>query len=216
MTRSPVVTRRSARLRGPLLTAVLLLADAIGAGPAHATLAARVKASARVASTVSATCPLQPSSAAPTGQAWAFSDSGLPSSSHPGLSSSYLHGRGTWTAHTANGTICRSDRATGASGSAQRDIVLAVNGTAQLTPGITRLGLLGVGLALAARVSASDDASCAVGTRARVTLFASYHEVHRDSVQLRFTGGCNSYDSTYSGTRLHVLISRNGQQVNSA
>jgi hypothetical protein len=78
------------------------------------------------------------------------------------------------------------------------------------------LGLLGVELALKVRVAASDDPACAVGSSGTVTLFASYYSTHRDSLRLRFAAGCADHDHTYSGSSLHVLITRKGVQVNSA
>jgi hypothetical protein len=81
---------------------------------------------------------------------------------------------------------------------------------------VTRKGLLGVELALKVKVSASDDSACPVGTIGTVTLFASYFETHRDTLALTFSGGCTDHDHRYSGSSLHVLITRKGAQVNSA
>jgi hypothetical protein len=47
-----------------------------------------------------------------------------------------------------------------------------------------------------------------------VTLFASYYQEHRDSLQLHLGGGCSTYDYTYTGSQLHVLIADDGRQVN--
>lgn len=94
--------------------------------------------------------------------------------------------------------------------------MLNVAGAARLSPGVVRLGLSGVQLTLSVSVSASDDTACPTGTRGSVTLFASYHEVHRDSVRMHFAGACASHDHLYTGSALHVLIARNGGQVNSA
>ena len=111
------------------------------------------------------------------------------------------------------GTICRADRLLDHS---SRELVLTVRGRSRISPGVTRLGRRGVALVLSATVSASDAAGCAVGTRATVMLFASYHEVHRDSVQLRFAGACSFGDATFLGAQLRVLIARDGHQVNGA
>lgn len=188
--------------RSHLLLAAAVLASALLAG-----------ASAGAAGPGSARCPIKAASAASALVQWAFTETGAPSGSHPGIASSYTHGRGTWVSGRARGTICHQDSAPGAP---SRNLVLSVTGSARLSPGITRLGLPGVQLTLPVSVSASDDPACPAGVRGSVTLFASYHEVHRDSVRLRFAAACAAHDHVYTGARLHVLIARNGHQVNSA
>jgi hypothetical protein len=118
----------------------------------------------------------------------------------------YLYGAGTWSSGAAKGAICSSQ--TG------HDVVLTVSGTAKLEPQITRFGLPGVGLTLPLDVSATDDTACAAGVRGTITFFASYHAVHHDSASVHFEAGCADHDGTYSGSELHVLVARNGAQVN--
>ena len=134
-----------------------------------------------------------------------------PAPPHPALVSSYAHGRGGWGGGHGSGTICLQ---LSLPGGVADTLVLAVSGTAAVSPGITRLGLPGVGLLLHTSVSASSDPSCAVGARGTASLFASYHEVHDDLVQLH--GGCSGYHYTFKGGALHVLIARDGHQVDSA
>jgi hypothetical protein len=177
-------------------------AGALGRPPAGAT-GGRVLAAS--------SCPLKPSAGIPRGRAWAFSETGAPSSAHVGLNSAYTHGRGTWTGGRGSGTICRQD--TLADGT-RRDIVLAVRGRATISPGITRLGRRGVGLALTVTVSASDSAACATGTSGTVTIFASYFQGHHDSVQLRFGPACSAESATFAGRALHALVANEGHQVN--
>jgi hypothetical protein len=160
-----------------------------------------------------ANCPLKTGSPSGGNVQWAFTETGAPGGSHPGISSSYTHGRGSWTGGRATGTVCSEDSPTKGP---QRKLVLAVAGKARLSPGITQSGLPGVGLVLPVRVSASDDGACAAGTHGTVTLFASYHAIHRDSLRLRFAAACADHDHRYGGSQLHVLIARNGAQVNSA
>jgi hypothetical protein len=189
----------------PLLVCTALVgAIAVSTGAAAPTSAARAAGSAR--------CPI--SAGSPTGGnvQWAFTDSAPPSGAHPGIASSYTHGHGTWTGGHASGTVCHEDTLTGGHGS--RELVLRIGGTAKLSPGITRLGLRGVALELKGTVSASNDPACVSGTHGTVTLFASYYSVHRDSVQLRFTGGCADHDHTFIGSQLRVLLTRGGAQVN--
>jgi hypothetical protein len=156
-------------------------------------------------------CPLKPSSATPTGEAWAFTQTGLPATPHAGITSSYSHGRGTWAGGHGAGTICAQE-SVGAQTS--HDLVLTLVGAARLSPQITRLRHLGAGLALNVKVAASDDQSCSVGERGTITLFASYYEQHDDSVALALRGDCSSYRYIYTGSQVHVLIADNGRQVN--
>ncbi len=157
-----------------------------------------------------AACPLKASSTIPSGEAWAFTETGAPSTPHPGIASSYTHGRGTWAGGRGRGTICNEDTV---SAHPSHNLVLAVAGAARTSPEITRLGHLGVGLVLKLAVSASDDPACPAGTRGTATLFASYFQGHHDSIALRFTGSCGAYDFTYSGSQVHVVIADNGGAV---
>ncbi len=159
-------------------------------------------------------CPIKAVAAGSPQVEWAFTESGPPSGAHRGVVSSYTHGRGTWHGGRASGTICHADQLTGGAGS--QDLVLAATSGSKLSPHVTRLGLLGVELALRVKVAASDDAACAVGSPGTVTLFASYYSVHRDSLRLRFAAACADHDHSYGGPGLHVLITRKGAQVNSA
>jgi hypothetical protein len=168
-------------------------------------------ASARARASGTAQCPLKPTSTIPGGEAWAFTVTGRPSTPRGGVSSTYTHGRGGWGGARGSGTICSQDTITG---HAPRDLVLKVGGSAHVSPGITRLGRLGTGLALNVTVLASNDEHCVSGTRGTVVLFASYYQGHRDSVQLHFAAGCASHDATYLGPHVVALIARNGHQVN--
>jgi len=156
-------------------------------------------------------CPLKSSSNIPPGEVWAFHDTGAPSTPHPGIASSYTHGRGTWGGGHGGGTICDEDRL--ASGQPHA-IVLTVAGPSRVSPLVTRLGHPGVELGLSVSVAASNDPACPTRTHGAVTIFASYHEVHDDSVQLHFGGACSAYNATFLGSSLSALIADNGRQVN--
>ena len=158
------------------------------------------------------TCPASAAAASGAVQ-WEFGVIGAPTAGASGVTSSWTRGKGTWSAGAASGPICESDSG---SGIPKRDIVLRASGSSTLSPQIKRYGLLGVGLALGVRVSASDDRACPVGTSGTVTLFASYYSTHRDSIALRFRGGCADHDHTFTGSIVRVLIARDGAQVNSA
>lgn len=161
-----------------------------------------------------AKCPLNPG-ATPTGGdvQWAFTVSGPPRGRHPGVVTSYTHGRGSWTRRRSRGTVCQQNSGTGA---LKHNVLFAANGSAHLSPRITRGGLLGVGLVLPLVVTKTDDATCAVGTRGKVTLFASYFEIHRDTIRLHFGAGCATHGFSFSGSGVHVFIARHGAQVNTA
>ena len=187
-------------------TWVSALAIAVGASAAPGSTATYAATAASVAK-----CPLKSSSSIPPGDAWAFHDTAAPSSPHPGINSSYVHGRGHWGAGRGSGTICLAN--TSSSG-VSHELVLGVAGSARVHAGVTRLGHRGVQLALQVSVTTSDDPSCPVGSHGGVVLFASYYEQHRDSLQLRFAGTCAAYADTFTGSQLSALIADNGHQVN--
>ena len=62
-------------------------------------------------------------------------------------------------------------------------------------------------------VTRSDDDTCAIGTHGRVTLYASYYDVHIDRAIMRFSAGCTSHDHTYREPALKIGIQRHGVQV---
>ena len=183
---------------------------ACGCGALAAIVAMATGAAAKPADHVQ--CPLKTGSPSGGDVQWAFTESGPPSGRHPGIRSSYTHGRGSWSAGRATGTVCSQDSLTGGG---SRNLVLPAAGRAKLSPRITKLGRLGVGLVVRVRVTASDDSACVPGTRGTVTLFASYYAVHHDSVSVHFANGCADHDHAYSGSGVHVLIAHDGAQVNS-
>lgn len=173
-------------------------------------LAPAAPAGAAAPASAAVKCPLAPASGIPGGEAWAFTQSGASGSSHAGISSSYIHGRGSWRGGHGTGTICIQDSL---SAGGEHTVVLAVSGASRLSPGITRVGHVGAGLVLGFTVAASDDPGCAAGTRGTATLFASYYEGHHDLLSLRFDGACAAYEQTFSDQALHVAIARDGHQL---
>jgi hypothetical protein len=55
----------------------------------------------------------------------------------------------------------------------------------------------------------STDPSCAAGTRGTLTVFASYNNVVRDSVQLAFPHACKSHAHRYTGRRVTTNVPPN-------
>jgi hypothetical protein len=144
---------------------------------------------------------------------WVWSAIGAPSSAAASVSSSVSGGHGTWRKGQAGGTICV--QLTG-SGGARRNVVLTVSGPSKLSPSVTKLHELGIGLVLAVTVSATDDAAaCPDATTGTVRLFASYYEVHKDRAILTFAAPCAGDDLTFEGSILHVEIARDGHQITS-
>ena len=164
------------------------------------------------ATTTAVRCPASAAASAGPVQ-WLFSEIGAPTPSSSTVNWSWTRGSGSWNSARASGTICSEDRG---GGLAARNLVLRVSGSSTLSPMITKLGLLGVGIVLPVSVSASDDAACPRGTTGSVTLFASYYSIHRDSIVMRFARACASHDHSFGGTIVHVEIARNGHQVSTA
>jgi hypothetical protein len=159
-----------------------------------------------------AQCPAGIASSSTTVQ-WVWSAIGKPASGAASVISSVSGGNGTWRKGRASGTICAQLTQ---SGGVRHNIVLTVSGPAKLSPSITKLHELGIGLVLAVTVSATDDAAaCPDATTGTVALFASYYEVHKDRAILTFAAPCAGYDLTFKGSILHIEIARDGHQIKS-
>jgi hypothetical protein len=142
---------------------------------------------------------------------WVWSAYGKPSSSAGKVSYSQTGGNGTWSGGAAQGTICSENQG---GGKPKRSIVLKVSGGSKLTPGLTRGGLLGVGITFGVTVSKSGDPDvCPVGSTGTVTLFASYYSTHSDKASMTFAGTCAGWNESFSGSILHVEISNNGAMI---
>jgi hypothetical protein len=147
----------------------------------------------------------------PSSAQWVWSAFGKPASSGGGVSYSQSGGNGTWSGGSAHGTICSENQG---GGKPKRSIVLKVSGASKLTPGLTRGGLLGIGITLQVTVSKSGDPDgCPVGSTGKVTLFASYYSTHSDRASIAFNGACTGWNESFSGSILHVEISNNGAMI---
>ena len=155
-------------------------------------------------------CPAGVAALPPSAQ-WVWSAYGKPASSAGGVSYSQSGGNGSWAGGQAHGTVCSENQG---GGEPKRSIVLKVSGASKLSPGITRGGLLGVGITLQATVSKSGDpAGCPTGSTGTVTLFASYYSTHSDRASLVFTGTCAGWNESFKGSILHVEISNHGAMI---
>jgi hypothetical protein len=168
-------------------------------------------AASATASPETVRCPASAGASAGAVQ-WEFTALGVPNAPSGRVNWSWTRGRGSWNAGKASGTVCAEDRGRGI---ATRDLVLTASGNSLLTPHTTQHGMLGVSLVIGVRVHASDDAHCVTGTRGTITLFASYYSVHVDTIALHFAAACSDHNHGFSGSVVHVLIARNGAQVNS-
>ena len=56
------------------------------------------------------------------------------------------------------------------------------------------------------RIKSSTDPGCKVGTRGRVTLFASYNGVRSDSVQFFFPAACEDHNHLYHGPQVNNQV----------
>ena len=120
---------------------------------------------------------------------------------HPvtGATGAYARGHGTINLHarTATGVICQVYRPLG---KADREIVLRVGRhVIHTSHHAVRFGVPGNIMVVHVRVHTSTDPGCAVGTKGRATIFASYNNVHRDGVRFTFTGSCRAQQRHWSG-----------------
>ena len=120
---------------------------------------------------------------------------------HPvsGAGGAYTRGHGTINlgAQTAGGVICQVYRPRGKS---DRQIVLGVGRhVVHTSHHAVRFGVPGNVMTVTVRVHGSTDQGCKAGTEGRATIFASYNNVHRDSVRFTFAGSCQDQQRHWTG-----------------
>ncbi|HUB75503.1 MAG TPA: hypothetical protein VL977_00535 [Solirubrobacteraceae bacterium] len=123
-----------------------------------------------------------------------------------GATGSYARGHGEidLAANTVSGILCQVDRV---AGQPDRLIVMTVEHRLVYHSHYATLwGVPGNIMKIVVRVQSSTDSRCAVGTRGRVTLFASYNGVRSDSVQFTFPGACRDHDHLYHGTEVNNQV----------
>jgi hypothetical protein len=119
-----------------------------------------------------------------------------------GASGSYARGHGeiNLATNTVSGILCQVDRFRH---QPDRLIIMTVeHRLVDHSHHAVLWGFPGNIMKIIVRVTSSTDPQCAVGTRGRVTLFASYNGVRSDSVQFRFPGACKAHDHLYHGTEV--------------
>ncbi|MDQ6803512.1 MAG: hypothetical protein M3065_00800 [Actinomycetota bacterium] len=128
-------------------------------------------------------------------QSWGF-HGGQPIT---GASGSYTRGHGSigLTAHTASGIICQVDRVRHAP---DRQIILSVgHHLIYASHHAMMFNVPGNIMKIDVRVKSTTDPNCPVGTRGQATIFASYNNVHEDSVLFSFPAACKNHRHRYTG-----------------
>jgi hypothetical protein len=133
---------------------------------------------------------------------WGF-HTGAPIS---GATGSYARGHGDidMSADTVSGILCQVDRVRRRP---DRLIIMTVeHRLISHSHHAVMWGLPGNMMKIIVRVKRSTDPRCKVGTRGRVTLFASYNGVRSDSVQFTFPGGCRRHNHMYHGPQVNNQV----------
>lgn len=162
-------------------------------------LATAVVAAALIMSAAAASLPVAYCSAIPTvnlpREAWGF-HGGLQIT---GATGSYARGHGAinLSAYTVSGILCQVDRVRNAP---DRQIILSVgHHLAYASHHAVMFGVPGNIMKIDVRVTSTTDPKCPVGTGGEVTIFASYNNVHEDSVQFSFPAACKRHRHRYTG-----------------
>jgi hypothetical protein len=109
------------------------------------------------------------------------------------------HGNINLEANTVSGVICQQDRA--------GVIIMTVeHHLVHHSHYAMMWGWPGNVMKIIVRVKSSTDPRCKVGTRGRVTLFASYNGVRSDSVQFFFPAACRGQDHLYHGPQVNNQV----------
>jgi hypothetical protein len=123
-----------------------------------------------------------------------------------GASGSYARGHGeiNLAANTVSGILCQVDRV---SGEPDRLLVMKVeHHLVYHSHYAVMWGVPGNIMKIVVRVQSSTDPRCKVGTRGRVTLFASYNGVRSDSVRFAFPAACGDHDHLYHGSQVNNQV----------
>lgn len=123
-----------------------------------------------------------------------------------GAAGSYARGHGdiNLAAGTVSGILCQVDRVRD---QPDRLIIMSVEHHLVSHSHVAVMwGFPGNVMTIIVRVQSSTDPRCAVGTRGRVTLFASYNGVRSDSVQFSFPAACRDHDHLYHGSQVNNQV----------
>jgi hypothetical protein len=124
-----------------------------------------------------------------------------------GATGSYARGHGqiNLDANTVSGILCQVDRVRH---QPDRLIIMTVeHHLVYHSHHAVMWGVPGNIMKIIVRVKSSTDPRCSVGTKGRVTLFASYNNVRSDSVQFFFPkSSCSDHDHLYHGTQVNNQV----------
>jgi hypothetical protein len=195
--------RRGARRRSDVAYGEHMYSGSWKRGLLRGWLATAVIATALVVSVAAASRPVAYCSAIPIvnvpKEAWGF-HGGQPIT---GATGSYTRGHGTinLAARTVSGIICQVDRVRNAP---DRQIILSVgHHLIYASHSAVMFGVPGNIMQIDVRVKSTTDPKCRVGARGEATIFASYNNVHEDSVQFSFPAACKNHRHRYTGP--HVV-----------
>jgi hypothetical protein len=114
------------------------------------------------------------------------------------------HGHISLSANTVSGILCQVDRVRH---QPDRLIIMTVeHHLVYHSHHAVRWGVPGNIMKIIVHVKTSTDRQCKVGTRGRVTLFASYNGVRSDSVQFTFPAACKDHDHLYHGRQVNNQV----------
>lgn len=133
---------------------------------------------------------------------WGF-HTGAPIS---GATGSYARGHGdiSLSANTVSGILCQVDRVRH---HPDRLIIMTVqHHLVYHSHHAVKWGVPGNIMKIIVRVKSSTDRRCKVGTKGRVTLFASYNGVRSDSVRFSFPAACKDHDHLYHGPQVNNQV----------
>ena len=125
---------------------------------------------------------------------------GWPMGGRPG---SRGHGKVDLRRRTVSGVMCQVNRGGAA-------ILLSIGHRLLFASHhAVMFGVAGNILKAPVRVTGTTDPKCPVGTRGKLTVFASYNNIHRDSVQLAFPPACKSHRHRYTGSSVVTNVPPN-------
>jgi hypothetical protein len=115
---------------------------------------------------------------------------GWPTAARPGARG---HAKVNLSARTVSGVMCQVNR----DGTA---LVLSVGHRLLYSSHhAVMFGVPGNIVKTDVRTTRTTDPTCPVGTRGKLTVFASYNNVHKDSLQLSFLSACRGHQHRYTG-----------------
>ena len=175
----------------------------VGVGLVGASLAAALVAAGAVASPQTNYCQVIPSATVLRND-WGF-HAGYPISGATGTFTRG-HGKVNLVSRTVSGVICQVDRVPGVP---DRQIVVSARSLIFTSHDAVMFGVPGNLIKMGVRVKSSTDPMCAVGTRGKVTMFASYNGVVKDLIGFSFPAACQDHRHRYTGSSVVANVPPN-------